>query len=604
MAVTINERSAIVFTIPFVDYDDVPFTPTAAAWRLSDSLGNVVNSRSAEMITPSTAATIVLSGDDTAIADSYFGTDRVLTVTGFYDTDTIEGLEWTHEERFKVDDLVNIPGLSDSDGITDGLLTSDGSADSTAAIQAILAALPSGRTWKARVILSGSIVISGTITIPDYTIIDIRGKIRLANNSNVDMFRIGNVTTRGKMIEIRGGEIDGNRANQSAGLCINIRPGEDILIEGCYIHDAKEQNVRAFGDSTRITIRNVRGVDGEAGNIYFLHPTNPVPSQLEITDSTIENCQLYYTVSSTSTTNIEVMNARRILVQGNHLYGTTDFGIHVEENVYGSIFQNNIVHDHNQEGIRVGYSADNEFSNNNIFDNGYSGIYLAQGSDRNTIVNNSAHDNGRSGIAVVDGSYNMIVGNHCLNNNQAAHATYNAGIQILNVNIAVSPVYNTVRDNDCYDTQTPKTQQYGISEGGTNVDFNIFEHNNVRDNALVASGQNIARAIWTQNKSIYRNNIGAYNYCPLPANDATPTVAIDLGLFQTINSNPTTITNFDNGYVGQEITVLIQDANTTIDFTGTALKGNGGVDWTPANGDFMRCSFNGTNWYCSVHDAT
>ena len=85
--------------------------------------------------------------------------------------------------------------------------------------------------------------------------------------------------------------------------------------------------------------------------------------------------------------------------------------------------------------------------------------------------------------------------------------------------------------------------------------------------------------------------------------DDTPSIA-DNSVFQTANTNPTTITMLDDGYVGKRVTVLIQDADTTIDFTGTNLKGNAGADWNPDNGDYMVCTFDGTDWYCQVVDAT
>lgn len=86
-------------------------------------------------------------------------------------------------------------------------------------------------------------------------------------------------------------------------------------------------------------------------------------------------------------------------------------------------------------------------------------------------------------------------------------------------------------------------------------------------------------------------------------NDTSPSVKY-FNFCNTTNAAPTTITMFDDGYAGQKIIVLIQDAFTTIDFTGTNLKGNAGVDWTPANGDWMDCIFDGTNWYCAIHDST
>lgn len=87
------------------------------------------------------------------------------------------------------------------------------------------------------------------------------------------------------------------------------------------------------------------------------------------------------------------------------------------------------------------------------------------------------------------------------------------------------------------------------------------------------------------------------------ASDTTPSVS-DGNFFVTLNAAPTTITMFDNGSLGQSIKIVFGDANTTIDFTGTNLKGNVGADWTPANGDFMDCTFDGVNWYCAVHDCT
>lgn len=87
------------------------------------------------------------------------------------------------------------------------------------------------------------------------------------------------------------------------------------------------------------------------------------------------------------------------------------------------------------------------------------------------------------------------------------------------------------------------------------------------------------------------------------ANDSTPSVAGGR-IFKTANSAPTTITMFDSGTNGQEIVVVINDANTTIDFTGTNLKGNAGADWTPTTNDHMLCVFTGTNWHCRISDNT
>jgi len=85
--------------------------------------------------------------------------------------------------------------------------------------------------------------------------------------------------------------------------------------------------------------------------------------------------------------------------------------------------------------------------------------------------------------------------------------------------------------------------------------------------------------------------------------DGTPSVSPDRH-FKTANTGATTITMFDDGTDGQLITVLIDDAFTTIDFTSTHLKGNGGVDWSPSAGEHMMCFFDGTDWYCDITTAS
>lgn len=87
------------------------------------------------------------------------------------------------------------------------------------------------------------------------------------------------------------------------------------------------------------------------------------------------------------------------------------------------------------------------------------------------------------------------------------------------------------------------------------------------------------------------------------AGDPTPSVAGG-NVFKTANTAATTISMLDGGTVGQTVFIIINDANTTIDFTGTNLKGNAGVDWTPTTNDHLICTFDGTNWFCRISDNT
>lgn len=85
--------------------------------------------------------------------------------------------------------------------------------------------------------------------------------------------------------------------------------------------------------------------------------------------------------------------------------------------------------------------------------------------------------------------------------------------------------------------------------------------------------------------------------------DATPSVASGQVAYSTANTSATTITDFDDGFEGQTILVVL-DANTTVDMSANAnIRGNDGSDVTGAANDAIRCTLVGTTWYCTVINA-
>lgn len=67
--------------------------------------------------------------------------------------------------------------------------------------------------------------------------------------------------------------------------------------------------------------------------------------------------------------------------------------------------------------------------------------------------------------------------------------------------------------------------------------------------------------------------------------DATPSVS-GHSVFITANASATTITDFDDATNGQIIWVIVNDANTTFDFTSSGLEGTS-ADYTAANGEVL-----------------
>jgi hypothetical protein len=86
-------------------------------------------------------------------------------------------------------------------------------------------------------------------------------------------------------------------------------------------------------------------------------------------------------------------------------------------------------------------------------------------------------------------------------------------------------------------------------------------------------------------------------------NDTTPDVSGG-NLFVTANTEATILSNLDGGMEGQTVKIIFKDSNTTVQFFGAYFRGNGGIDWTPDNGDWLEATKYNTLWYCSVHDCT
>lgn len=107
--------------------------------------------------------------------------------------------------------------------------------------------------------------------------------------------------------------------------------------------------------------------------------------------------------------------------------------------------------------------------------------------------------------------------------------------------------------------------------------------NNAMENLIKAISKNVD-GIDASLKSIYP--LVCEDWITIADGDATPSVKNGRN-FVTGNSAPTVITALDDGLSGQTIWILIGDNNTTFDFTGTDMDGNGGVDWSPASGDFL-----------------
>jgi len=129
--------------------------------------------------------------------------------------------------------------------------------DAVTVIQQALNSLTAGRTWKETVLLKGSFTFTGPVRIPSYTGVVINGKIMLANGANSNIFTNSDFTAGDRDIEIIGGELDGNRLNQTSSAdLIYMYKVQRTKIRDVYIHDVKGKGIHISGGVRDNELRN------------------------------------------------------------------------------------------------------------------------------------------------------------------------------------------------------------------------------------------------------------------------------------------------------------------------------------------------------------
>lgn len=196
--------------------------------------------------------------------------------------------------------------------------------------------------------------------------------------------------------------------------------------------------------------------------------------------------------------------------------------------------------------------------------------------------------------------HDVIIANNIISNSDAANVGGIAGILVIAVNNGfIGPfTWNRIKicNNIIADSRTNKRMAFGIAIDATVplIDGLDISHNDCID--VVTESIHI---VTPANISNFRRheNTEKTPWATL-ADTATPSV-LGQNLFNSTGA--TTITNFTNGRVGQEIWITFGAART-IKFSGNPnMFGNGQVDWVAGVGDQMKCiaDLNGF-WRCIV----
>ena len=112
MAVTTNltvmpaEKGTAKVAVTFTDETGASATPSAVTWTLTDTSGNVINSRLDVTATPGATVTFAMSGEDLAVT----GNDvrRVLLIEWTYTSSLGSNLPGKAQAFFSIEELVGV----------------------------------------------------------------------------------------------------------------------------------------------------------------------------------------------------------------------------------------------------------------------------------------------------------------------------------------------------------------------------------------------------------------------------------------------------------------------------------------------------------------
>ena len=275
------------------------------------------------------------------------------------------------------------------------------------------------------------------------------------NNANVGAITLLYHWTN---MRIENVEIDNSGTGSSTGFGIfanATQTANNLVITGCIMQNFGSHGIMVYANNAAVTnvnignciVSNAGKTDGSGTGVYVVQAGTGTVNKINISNVLSDTSAGY---------GIEVVG-NQFTITGCTVINGGDPGIHAQ----GSSF-----------------TISGNYSNN---PGGGFGITL-NACSKGTVTGNVCEGNGYGGIGVygASGDHLNITGNACMNNGVlAGGSTWEyAGIAI---NPTAPATYLVVQGNQCTDTQTTKTQTYGINEANGN--YNFIANNDVRGNA-------------------------------------------------------------------------------------------------------------------------
>jgi hypothetical protein len=309
------------------------------------------------------------------------------------------------------------------------------SSNAASAINKAISSLTSGRTTKEEILLQGTFVLTSSINIASYTVLqsDTATKISTVNGMSGLM-----VTATGKSnFEIVGGDWNGNRGNRTVrndNNPLRFTSCTNAIIRDLSVHYGCYDNIE-FEESSYITISNVDSGYSNWDNIMMAGCSNCVVDSCHIHDSKEGGCY-FYCEADGIVQHVDNDIIRNCLVERTYtsglsisLRGTEDYGSN------GLIEKNTCIDcgtDGMHPGINLGWSGSTaiRYVTNSVVQNnliyqtslrkasGGCGDGILIQAKNSKVLNNTIHDIYDASINI-RGNGNLIYGNIISNGGKA-----------------------------------------------------------------------------------------------------------------------------------------------------------------------------------------
>ena len=321
------------------------------------------------------------------------------------------------------------------------------STNASAVINNAMGNLTGGRTWKEKVVLKGNFTVDRSILMPNYTILEIQGKIKLANYANVSILSNNAVATTGNtQIEIVGGEIDGNQNNESpqSASAIYFANCSNLLIHNVIVHDSCFYGIRVGSGQGTSTFDSYSTVTIDKCSFYNNRNDHIVIS----CSATVSNCEFR---SQVIFNYLSFVSAQGAIVRDckffNASQNANSAGIGIEYNSSNIIIANNYfsdciigINDYPDHHWGKDIEIIGNILNYSVANAGTYGIYLFGYGNNGTIIENNVvkgYNNATPGYGFgiyLRGNYNQVK-NNLIENNRLGFVPYNFNYSLITGNV-------------------------------------------------------------------------------------------------------------------------------------------------------------------------